>query len=149
MKITVSRYYSNANETLSHIYVDGVKVCFGLEDEFRDVKVMGETRIAKGEYKIVVRQYGQHHEKYKKRFPQWHKGMLEVKNVPNFTNILIHIGNSDKDTAGCLLVGDNVGKQGEKFVILSSAKAYEKLYKKVISEAQKGNLTIEYIDADR
>lgn len=148
MKITVTRYYSNPNETLSILSIDGIKICFGLEDEFRAVKVMGETRIAKGEYKIVVRQYGQHHEKYKKKF-SWHEGMLELKNVPNFTNILIHIGNSDKDTAGCLLVGDNVGKQGAKLVILNSAKAYEKLYKKVISEAKKGNLTIEFIDADR
>lgn len=149
MEITVNRYFSNNFETLSTVYVDGEKVCFGLEDEFREVKVMSETRIPAGKYKVGVRQFGEHHEKYKKRFPAWHKGMLEIKDVPNFKNILIHIGNTEKDTAGCLLVGKNVSENNKRFSVLNSAIAYEKLYKKVISEAEKGNLTIEYIDSDR
>src|SRR4051812_40685321 len=105
MKILVDRFISDQNTTISHIQVDGKFVCFGLEDEFRPTKVSKETRIPAGEYKIKLRTSGPHHEKYKKKFPDFHRGMLELRDVPNFNDILIHIGNTEKDTDGCLLVG--------------------------------------------
>ena len=36
-----------------------------------------------------------------------HKGMLWVRDVPGFEYILIHTGNTDEHTSGCLIVGDS------------------------------------------
>ena len=65
-----------------------------------------------GTYKIELRKEGGggFHNKYKKKYGSLHKGMLHVTNVPNFEYILIHTGNSDEHTAGCLLLGDSQGK---------------------------------------
>jgi hypothetical protein len=105
---------------------------------------MAETRIPEGEYEIKLRTEGSHHPKYLSKFPQDHIGMLHVTNVPKFEYILIHIGNTEKDTAGCLLVGNSADV---KNVIGDSTGAYIKMYKKVAPELKKGNkVTIKYID---
>lgn len=146
--IKVTRFASNPDATLSIITVDGVFVCFGLEDEYRVVKVKGETRIPAGTYKIGLRKEGGFHSKYAAKFPSFHKGMLQVLNVPGFEYILIHIGNDDGDTEGCLLVGCDAMTQSG-MTIQASGVAYEKLYKKVITAAEKGELSITYVDLDR
>jgi hypothetical protein len=105
MKITVDRFISDSDSTISHIYIDGSYECFGLEDEYREEKVPKETRIPAGTYKVGVRTVGRLHGKYSKRFPKFHKGMLHILDVPNFEYILIHCGNTDDQTEGCLLVG--------------------------------------------
>jgi hypothetical protein len=97
VKITVHRVVSNSSATISNIKLDGTFFCFGLEDEYRKVKVKGKTRIPQGKYNVTVRQIGGFHERYKKKFSDFHKGMLQVADVPNFTEILIHIGNDDED----------------------------------------------------
>ena len=56
--------------------------------------------------------------------------MLWVRDVPNFEYILIHIGNTDDDTAGCLLVGSTADK--DKGFIGSSTTAYKTMYTKVL-----------------
>ena len=78
-----------------------------------------------------------------------HRGMLHIIDVPNFEYILIHTGNTDEHTAGCLLVGDSqqnnqVTKDG---FIGSSNNAYKRIYPNIAKAI--GNLelvTIEYID---
>ncbi len=147
MYITVERITSNNDSTLSVIYVDGSFVCFGIEDEFRENKVPNETRIPAGIYDIGVRTVGGFNERYAAKFPDFHKGMLQVLNVPNFEYILIHIGNTDDDTSACLLVGQNaITSDGIRNS--SSTNAYKKLYKKVINHALKGEAKIRYIDLD-
>lgn len=128
--IDVERYKHSSDFTLSRVYLDGQFECFGLEDERRDVKVMHETRIPEGEYRVTLRTFGSHHEKYKVKFPGFHRGMLWVRDIPGFRDILIHIGNTEKDTSGCLLVGSWPNEDAG--TIVHSTSAYEKLYKKVI-----------------
>lgn len=148
MLITVDRVYSDHDATLSTVSVDGQMVCFGLEDEFRAEKVNAETRIPAGVYQVGIRTVGGFHSRYAKKFPDFHKGMLQILDVPGFEYILIHIGNTDEDTAGCLLVGSGGDTYGTP-TVSRSTQAYKKLYKMVINEAMMGNLTIEYIDSDR
>lgn len=153
MKIIVDRYLSNAEATLSRVSVyDGVTRifrCYGLEDEFREEKVHSETRIPAGRYTVGVRTEGGFHGRYSKdrRFRDFHRGMLHVLDVPGFEFILIHVGNYEKDTAGCLLVGET--RSEHLFEIYRSSPAYRKLYKAVIDAAERGDLTIEYQDNDR
>ncbi len=106
MKISVERIFSDDDATISTLWVDGRFICFGLEDEYREDKIPGETRIPAGEYKITLRTVGGFHTRYGRKFPEFHKGMLWIRGVPNFEYILIHIGNTDEHTAGCLLVGE-------------------------------------------
>lgn len=77
--------------------VDGVHECFTLEDELREDKVMGETAIPAGSYQLGLR-----------KSPKFGPDTIEVLGVPGFSDILIHSGNRDEDTAGCVLVGDAV-----------------------------------------
>ena len=147
MKITVTRIKSDREATISTVEIDGKFQCFGLEDEYRENKVPGETRIPVGSYDITVRKVGGFHNRYSKKFPNHHKGMLWVRDVPNFEYILIHIGNTDDNTAGCLLVGKNGNTSGE-LSVGNSTGAYKELYAKVIDAAINGDLTIEYLDKD-
>jgi hypothetical protein len=148
MIITVRRFLSNDEATLSEIRIDGVWQCFGLEDEHREIKVDGETRIPVGAYKIGIRAVGGFHNRYSKKFVE-HQGMLQVLDVPGFDYILIHVGNTDDDTAGCLLTGVSCVATESKFTIGSSVIAYRALYQKVIDTALAGDLVIHYIDEDR
>lgn len=93
--------------TIGKMYIDGDYFCDTLEDRVRDinkngkfdngeVKVAGETAIPYGRYQVVVTMSP----KFKRELPR-------LLNVPNFEGILIHRGNTDKDSAGCLLLGEN------------------------------------------
>jgi len=151
MKITVNRYLSNADATLSDVMVNGDPECYGLEDEYREVKVANETRIPAGTYPIKLRAAGGMHGRYCEAewCKDWHKGMLHLQDVPGFEWIYIHPGNTDDHTSGCLLVGDQAN-EGEHLTISKSRIAYERLYKKVVAALEGGELVeIEYIDSDR
>jgi hypothetical protein len=140
MKVVLQRVSSNKEETLGLLYIDGVLQAATLEDEKRAVKVAAETRIQEGEYLLALRKVGGHHDKYTKMFPKLHKGMLELQSVPNFQYILIHIGNDDDDTAGCILVGEKFYVNGSgRMVLENSTLAYQKVYGKIIEEISKGN----------
>jgi hypothetical protein len=141
MNIVVQRYKHEADFTIAKLFIDGEFECYTLEDERREVKVMHETRIPEGKYKIVLRTFGGHHERYKNKF-KGHEGMLWVTEVPNFKDILIHIGNSDEDTSGCLLVGLNVDES--KGLLYNSTAAYQRLYKKVLPAVRNGQAWIKY-----
>lgn len=144
MNLLVQRYKSTPNATLGKLFIDGVFECYTLEDEFRAVKVRGETRIPAGRYKLALRTEGETHSKYSQRFPDIHKGMLHVTNVPGFQWILIHIGNTEKDTDGCLLVGE--GRNEEQMTLERSTVAYRKMYPKVASAITMGDVYITYMD---
>ena len=153
MKLEVLRFSSQEESSLGVLFdvTEGRRfLCFTLEDEYRTFKEYGETRIPAGEYQISLRNEGEFHERYRQRFPEIHKGMLWVRDVPNFEYILIHIGNRDDDTAGCLLVGDksqqNITENG--FIGASTA-AYRRIYPRIAEAIENGEeVTIEYIDYD-
>ena len=147
MLLTVNRFTSDSEATLSTVSIDGVFECFGLEDEHRIDKVPGETRIPSGFYSVRLRTVGGFHANYSDRFAGIHQGMLQVMDVPGFELILIHVGNTDEDTAGCLLVGCNANTS-QGLSVGSSVKAYKRLYSRVIEAAKADQLTIQYWDND-
>ena len=77
--------------------------------------------------------------------------MLHVTGVPNFEWILIHCGNTDEHTAGCLLVGDSqennvIIKNG---FIGKSSNAYKRIYPDIAEAIENGEeVLIQYIDYD-
>ena len=147
MKLTVVRTQFGKDATNGILLVDGIFECFTLEDQYQEVKVMHETCIPEGTYDIKFRTVGGFHEKYKKRYGNDHYGMLHLQDVPNFTYILIHAGNTDEHTSGCLIVGEtqqDLDLSDDGFIGHSGV-AYSKLYKKVAKELLLGkSVTIEY-----
>lgn len=128
MELLLKRQTESKEWTQGKLSLDGVPECFTLEDQSQVKKVMNETRIPAGRYQILLRTFGGHHEQYAIKFPLFHKGMLWLQNVPGFHDILIHIGNTDDDSSGCIVVGK--GYQDGKLSF--STVAYISLYKKVI-----------------
>lgn len=127
--IKVLRFNDNKQATFSKIYLNDKFLCFGLENAFHQIKIPKQTRIAEGTYELKLRKFGGFHKKYSKKF-KFHKGMLEICEVPNFTDILFHIGNFPQDTDGCILVGQSCDLA--KNIIHNSTSAYIKFYKKII-----------------
>jgi len=147
MKLDVVRHQFGKDATNGLLFIDGVFECYTLEDEVRDVKVHSETAIPLGEYEIKLRAEGGFHTKYTARYGDMHKGMLWLQDVPNFQWILIHTGNTDSHTAGCLLLGEtqqdlDKGKDG---FVGGSGDAYKKMYPKVADALLSGEkVTIKY-----
>ena len=146
MKIQVLRFSDNGNSTLGVMLIDNFFACYTLEDEERAEKVKGETRIAEGTYKIGIRDIGGFHERYKKRFGSLHRGMLQVLDVPEFDYILLHCGNTEEHTAGCLLLGDTVNNNQTKSGFLGeSTTAYKRVYPLIIAALERNEpVTITY-----
>jgi hypothetical protein len=107
--------------------VFGEYVCT-LEDTKQAHKVWGETRIPAGTYDLNLRTEGGMNERYKRRYPDMHQGMVWLRQVPLFEFIYIHIGNTPGDTNGCILVG----KQRGKDIIYQSKDAYEIIYPVIV-----------------
>ena len=156
MDLEVLRISSQKDSTNGILFdVTGGKrvfLCYTLEDEHREEKVAGETRIPEGTYKITLRKVGGFHSRYSKKYGEMHKGMLWVRDVPNFEFILIHTGNTDEHTAGCLLVGDtqqaNFGSSNG--MVGSSVKAYKRIYPPIAKALEEGEeVNITYVDFDK
>ncbi len=147
MLIHVRRVASGDDATIGALTVDGSFQCFTLEDEKRAVKVAGETRIPAGRYRVKVRRHGGFHGRYSRRFPDLHRGMLEIADVPGFSDILIHVGNYTRDTAGCLLVGMGANIVTDRgWTVTQSTAAYKRIYARVIDAAAAGKLEIQIDD---
>jgi len=154
LKYEVLRISSDKDSTSGLLFeIEGNKrtfLAYTLEDEQRDVKVWGETRIPAGTYKLGLRTEGGFHNRYKSKYT-FHKGMIHVLDVPGFEYILWHTGNTDENTAGCLLLGNTqtnnrIAKDG---FVGNSVDAYKFVYPRVAAAIEAGlNVEVEYIDYD-
>lgn len=141
MKLYLHRKYKKDKYTIGKLYIDGKYFCDTLEDTDRglradmradkilELKEYGNTAIPTGTY-IIKRHY---YTKMKQYVPQ-------LLSVPGYIGILIHPGNTAKDTLGCILVGVNkeVGK------VLDSRATFSKLWEILNPALLKGEaVTIE------
>ena len=155
MQLEVLRFSSQADSTSGLLFeltdVGRRFMCYTLEDERRALKVRGETRVPAGTYKIELRTEGGFHERYTKKYPGIHRGMLHVTDVPGFEYILIHTGNTDEHTAGCLIVGDTQSNNSiiKDGFVGQSVNAYKRIYPSIARVLEKGDtVTIQYITID-
>jgi hypothetical protein len=96
MELKLNRIFLGSSATIGELLVNDKYLCDTLEDRVRPEgeKVYGKTAIPEGTYEMVL--------SYSPRFK---KILPEILNVPNFTGIRIHCGNSSADSSGCILVG--------------------------------------------
>ena len=138
MKLLLIRERFMADRTLGQLYTPDGYFCDTLEphriDWEKEKKVRGKTAIPEGKYKVELAWS-----------TKWGRVVPWLKSVPHFTGIQIHIGNTPKDTAGCILVGD-----AEKNIVVNSTFCFMQLMKR-LKEAKDGiEITIAHCnDRDR
>ena len=125
MIITLIRKVGTKGFTEGKLYLDGVYFCDTIEDEERVKKIQDKTAIPKGKYSVIINMSN----RFKKLMPL-------LLNVPNYTGVRIHSGNTSEDTEGCILVGKKL-KDG---FVTKSRDTFKLLMKKL--EGQK-DITIE------
>ncbi|MFR1619632.1 DUF5675 family protein [Megamonas funiformis] len=116
MELKLNRIFLGSSATIGELLVNDKHLCDTLEDRVRPEgeKIYGKTAIPEGIYEMVL--------SYSPRFK---KILPEILNVPNFTGIRIHCGNSSADSSGCILVGTWDGKKEDW--ISDSRKAFDEL----------------------
>jgi len=128
MKLRVFRKEYTDKSTIGDFYIDKDHFAYTLEDTCRakGVKIAGETAIPEGTYQIIL--------DFSNRFQ---RDMPHILDVPGFTGIRIHPGNTNANTSGCLLIGFAKGKDE----IWDSKAAYNALYERL--KAHLSDITIE------
>lgn len=130
MNIKLTRLHPKDKYTIGKLYIDGAYFCDTLEDKVRDLtkekKVPGETAIPAGTYEVIVNVS-----------PRFARKLPILLYVPYFSGIRIHRGNTDNDTSGCILVGEN--KQKGKVI---NSTGYETRLTELIEQAMKKNETV-------
>ena len=102
MRLAITRHATKNGATVGTLSVDGIPLCFTLEDVVREVpgqpvaswKVYGQTAIPVGTYAVVIN-----------RSTHFNCDMPQLLSVPGYEGVRIHPGNSAGDTEGCILVG--------------------------------------------
>ena len=155
MQLEVLRFSSEDDSTSGLLFdvTDNKRkfLAYTLEDEYREEKEMHETRIPAGTYNVTLRTEGGFHQRYVTKYGDMHKGMLWVRDVPGFEYILIHTGNTDEHTSGCLLLGDTQtnNQVKEDGFIGSSVQAYKRVYPQIAKVLEEGGtVSITYTDYD-
>lgn len=129
MELLLVREIFSDQYTHGRLFVDNLFECYTLEDtdrhleDARNAKVHSETAIPIGDYKVIIN-----------KSVRFGRLMPLVCDVPQFSGIRIHAGNTSEDTEGCILVGNMRGNDR----VLSSRDAYTRLFTKMV-EAQRRN----------
>lgn len=147
--ITVLRYIDDGQTTLGLMFLQGKFFAYTLEDTHQDEKIHGNTRIPQGVYPLELnRNLTGLTQTYRNRF-SWFDFHVEIKNIPNFSLVYIHIGNNHVDTMGCILIADGVNAADSQKMITHSRLAFERFYKTLhplLNSNRK--LTIQLLDED-
>ena len=143
LTLKIHRRFKGPDYTIGDLYINGVKFCNTLEDADRGLKKCdpisvikskkkyGETAIPTGTYHIIVN-----------KSPKFGRDLPRLLEVPGFDGILIHAGNTAKDTLGCILVGENKAK-GK---VLNSTPYEVELVKRIKAASARGeNVMIEIV----
>ena len=96
MILQLKRKIFTDDSTIGELSIDGVFICYTLEDKVRDTKIQNVTAIPYGKYEVIIN--------FSNRFQQY---MPLLLNVPNYAGIRIHSGNKSTHTEGCILVGSS------------------------------------------
>ena len=100
--LILRRWTNDDRPTLGSISYKGSALCGSVEDrkQPRGVKVPGNTRIPEGAYPLRWRTAGRWAQRFRS---MGYPGSLEICEVPDFSDVLIHLGNTKRDTEGCVL----------------------------------------------
>ena len=134
MKLLLIREKFMEDRTLGELFTPDGYLCDTLEphriDWTKEKKVKGKTAIPEGTYKVELA--------WSKK---WGRTMPWLMSVPKFSGIQIHVGNTPKDTSGCILVGDAV-----KNILFNSTLNFNQLMKKLKETTEAIYITVAHSD---
>lgn len=145
MELKLNRVGKQHTYTIGKLFIDGVYFCDTMEDKDRGldqstpistiekVKVPSQTAIPTGLYKVAMNQVSPRLSN-KNMYKGINGKLPRLIDVPGFDGILIHVGNTDKDSSGCILVGFNKVK-GQ---VINSRDTFFKLYAKLKEASDRG-----------
>jgi hypothetical protein len=136
MELLLHRRFLGEDYTIGSLYIctesENEYFCDTLEDvdrgltqsmspsEIKRIKILHKTAIPRGIYKVIVN-----------LSPAKKRMLPRLLDVPGFSGILIHRGNTKNDSSGCILVGEN--KMKGKVI---NSTACEKRLVEILIEAQ-------------
>lgn len=147
MNLLLDRKWKKENYTIGNLYIDNKFFANTLEDtdrglnssmllkEICNIKIPHNTAIPTGIYKVLMNTISP---KYSKN--EWyirncnHARMPRLYDVKGYEGVLIHPGNTAKDTDGCILVGKN----SIKGMVTNSKDYFLILYKLLFNAYKKG-----------
>lgn len=145
MKLTLKRIAKKPGYTIGRLYIDGQYYCDTIEDTDRNldqsmaveviqsVKVPKQTAIPIGTYEVSMNIVSPSYSK--KKAYKWTGGVMpRLLNVPGWSGVLIHPGNTADDSEGCILVGQNL-KVGQ---VLNSQKVFKPLWQQLHARRAEG-----------
>lgn len=108
MNITLQRQPSYKGTTFGELLIDGDWFCHTLEDQIREIpgvdlavwKLKAITAIPSGIYHVTLEDS-----------PKFGPETLTLADVPGFSKIRIHGGNTNADTEGCIIVGSRCDRE--------------------------------------
>jgi hypothetical protein len=145
MKLTLKRIAKKPGYTIGKLYIDGQYYCDTIEDRDRNldqamaieviqsVKVPKQTAIPIGTYEVSMNIVSPSYSK--KKAYNWTGGVMpRLLDVPGWSGVLIHPGNTADDSEGCILVGQNL-KVGQ---VLNSQKVFKPLWQQLHDRRAEG-----------
>lgn len=145
MELYLERKYKKDKYTIGKLYINNKLFCDTCEDkdrgltsdmsefQIKGLKVYGETAIPIGTYTVDMNTVSP---KFKdKTWAKPYGGKVpRLLKVKGYEGVLIHPGNSAKDSSGCLLIGLNT-KVG---MVTNSTEYFHKLMKELLAAKLKG-----------
>lgn len=113
-EVVLQRVCENENGTFGVMTYKDIPLCVTVEDKWRENQ-RRVSCIPKGVYKCV------------KHNGTKYKNVWILKDVPNRSAILIHAGNTEDSTEGCIIAGSVFGSLGGKYAVLRSREAIRRL----------------------
>lgn len=143
LEYLLQRYYDNRKSTLGLMFKRSSSGLFHvghtLEDEYRDVKVSGETRIPAGKYELKLRKVESPATvRYRKRYPDWFVWHVELQGVPGFKYIYVHPGVNEDWTDGCVLLSDGPQTINGNHSLSASPQKFKEWYTEVYDHLMQG-----------
>lgn len=150
MKLVLKRIFTCPTYTIGHLYIDGKYFCDTLEDTDRGLdsetmtvekikskKIYAKTAIPTGTYQITVNTVSP---AFQDRYwaKEYEGKVPRLIDVPGYSGVLIHVGNTAEDTSGCILVGENKVKGR----VNNSTYTYSMLCKRLFSDPNNLSITI-------
>lgn len=148
MELKLERIFKGDTYTIGKLYINNEYFCDTLEDkdrgltsdmsldEIKSIKIKGVTAIPTGTYSITLDVQSPKFSTYK-QYAFCDGYLPRLIDVPGYEGVLIHIGNTDSDSDGCLLVGKNTVKG----MVTNSTETFKKLYP-ILKEASDNNESI-------